>query len=387
MKTGNILKKAFAMLMAGGICLAACQKYELDVNFAAPEKVEGPNSVELDVTSSAPVVFTWNGGGAEDGGIVLYEVLFDTENGDFSNPVAVFKSDLGAMRQLSLTHSQLNIMAREAGVKPETTGKFRWTVRASKGGVVKMSGASANVSLTRGEGIDNIPSVLYLRGTATENNGAADLEFRTVEKGIYQIYTTFPKNGNIKFMGKAEGEGNEYFFSADASGKLKEDDTAMSVSKSSEVVRITVDFNTLAVKYDEIGTEVRLIWACNFDNVSVLKYTSNGRFSGEGDIKFVQSDRPDTNPPSWLGWVEERYYFIAQVNGGDMCWGRHDSVSAERPVGGEPASFYSLYEFAWSQWDHCWKMNGSLDMKHATITIDTNKDGLMLHTFTNIKSL
>ena len=30
-----------------------------------------------------------------------------------------------------------------------------------------------------------------------------------------------------------------------------------------------------------------------------------------------------------------------------MCWGRGDGVSAERPVGGEPASFYALYEFQW----------------------------------------
>jgi hypothetical protein len=70
-----------------------------------------------------------------------------------------------------------------------------------------------------------------------------------------------------------------------------------------------------------------------------------------------------------------------------MCWGRHDSVSPERPVGGEDPSFYSLYEFGWSQWDHLWKMSGSLDYKHATITIETNKDNLFMHTFTNITSI
>jgi hypothetical protein len=43
-----------------------------------------------------------------------------------------------------------------------------------------------------------------------------------------------------------------------------------------------------------------------------------------------------------------------------------------------------LYEFQWSQWDHLWKMKGSLDYTHATITIDTNSDGLMIHTFTNV---
>lgn len=70
-----------------------------------------------------------------------------------------------------------------------------------------------------------------------------------------------------------------------------------------------------------------------------------------------------------------------------MCWGRHDSVSPERPVGGEPLSFYALYEFNWSQWDHLWKMKGSLDRTRATITINTNADGLMIHTFTNVTPL
>ena len=69
--------------------------------------------------------------------------------------------------------------------------------------------------------------------------------------------------------------------------------------------------------------------------------------------------------------------WISTTSGGD-------DVSAERPVGGEPASFYALYEFQWTQWDHLWKMKGSLDYTHATITIDTNADGLMIHTFTNV---
>lgn len=155
----------------------------------------------------------------------------------------------------------------------------------------------------------------------------------------------------------------------------------------SEVVRLTVDFNTMKMTTDRIGRSVRCIWGATFENIAVLEYKGNGIFEGAGQIVFIDPSRPETNPPSWLGWTEERYYFIANVNGAEMCWGRHDSVSPERPVGGEPLSFYALYEFNWSQWDHLWKMKGSLDRTRATITINTNADGLMIHTFTNVTPL
>ena len=156
------------------------------------------------------------------------------------------------------------------------------------------------------------------------------------------------------------------------------------MNASEEVTRLTVNFNTMAMTTEKIGSSVRCIWGATFADIAVLQYVGNGKFVGEGDIRFLDPSKPETNPPSWLTYIEERYYFIAQVNGGDMCWGRGDGVSAERPVGGEPASFYALYEYQWSQWEHLWKMKGSLDYTHATITIDTNADGLMMHTFTNV---
>lgn len=375
------MKKIF---LAGALLLAmaSCQEtYELNTNFSEPTELNGPSNLILDVTSPTPVVLSWNGGGAEDGGIVLYEVLFDKQGGDFSNPLAVMKSDLGAKPQLSLTHAALNTMARNAGIKPEASGSLQWTVRASKGGVVKPCDKVGSLSVTRGEGIDNIPQKLYLFGSAAENAGQA---FRTVEEGVFQIFTEL-KDGEIKFNSEAAGNGFEYYI--DATDKLKEGSNSKAVAASSEVARVTVDFNTMSMKIDAIGAQVRCIWGATFNNIAVCNYIGNGRFQGEGDIVFIDQSRPESNPPSWLGWTEERYYFIANVNGSEMCWGRHDSVSPERPVGGEPASFYSLYEFGWSQWDHLWKMSGSLDLKHATITIETNKDNLFMHTFTSVRGI
>ncbi|MGM9739552.1 MAG: SusE domain-containing protein, partial [Candidatus Cryptobacteroides sp.] len=152
------MKKKLLFIAAAVLGIAAgCQKYELNTDFTMPTELESASNVILDVTSSKTVVLSWNGGGAEDGGILLYNVIFDKKGGDFSEPLATMPSDLGARNTLTLTHAQLNTLARKAGVKPNETGSFIWTVTASRGGVTKTYDGYADLSVIRGEGIDNIP--------------------------------------------------------------------------------------------------------------------------------------------------------------------------------------------------------------------------------------
>lgn len=381
------MKKILLFISIVLLTLTSCKDdYDFNPGFTVPTELSGPKSVALDVTSTVPVVLSWSGGKASDGGIVQYSVLFDKQGGDFSNPTATLPSDLGAEPQLTLTQSQINIIARNAGIKPEQTGTLIWTVVASRGGDVQRCASSSTIEVTRGEGIDNLPSALFLYGSATENGGQGGQQFRKVSDGVFRIYTKLTA-GNIEFRSSTSPDAFTYYIDQQNNGKLKEGPGTTTVDGKNDISRITVDFNTMSMIIDNIGSSVRCIWGATFDNIAVLQYKGNGNFSGDGDIRFIQQSRPETNPPSWLSWVEERYYFIAKVNGADTCWGRADDVSAERPVGGEPDSFYALHEFGWSQWDHLWKMKGGLDMTHATITIETNHNDLMIHTFTNTTSI
>ena len=377
----HLLSIAATVLLLCGSC---SDDYQLSTDFTVPSELSSPQSVELDVTSSNNIVLSWSGGGASDGSYVIYEVLFARKGSDFSGPVERIQSDFGAQPQLTLTHAILNSIARKAGIAPGETGEISWTVLASKGGDVKTADLSNNIEVTRAEGIDNMPDNMYLYGTGNESNGAEGSLFRTASDGIYVIYTLVSGSGDLELKGKTEEEEFNYYLDGNT---LKEGSGMINLAPNPNPYRITVDFNTLSVK-TEIISNVRCIWGASYDIIGTLSYVGNGNFSApDCAIRFLDPSKPESNPPSWLGWIEERYYFIATVDGADKCWGRMDGVSSERPTGGEPLSFYQVGEFIWDQWEHLWKMKGDLDNKRATITINTNKENLKVHEFSNITNL
>lgn len=368
------------------IALSCTPVYEFNTDFSVPTALESPAEVQINVASVDNIVLSWTGGGATMG-YATYEVLFDKAGGDFSNPIYRSLSDLGVENTLTLTHALLNTIARKAGIPAAQTGDVIWTVNASKGGEVKPSDLKKSISVTRGTGIDYSGNTLYLYGTASENEGVGALPMRNAAEGVFVIYTRFPVDGNIYF--KSSPDNNEFVCYSNDSNKMLEGEGAYQVSANSagELSRITVDLNTQTMSIDKIGL-VKAIWGATYNVIGTLEYTGNGLFKADNcTIKFIQSDRPDTNPPSWLGWIEERYYFIAVVNGKEMCWGRKDGVSAERPKGDESHEFYQIVENRWDQWEHLWKMKATLDLTTCTITINTNDEGLVTHSFSNVKPL
>lgn len=377
-----VLVFILALLMVG-----CKEEYAFDAEFTTPTVLNSPASVVIDVASPTNVILSWEGGAAAQG-YVTYEILFDKAGGDFSAPIYRSFSDLGVSPTFTLTHSTLNTIARKAGIGTSSTGNVIWTVTASKGGEVRTSGLTKEISVTRGAGIDYTGTTLYLYGTATENNGAGGQVMRRAADGVFIAYTKAAVNGNYYFKSSTT-DSEPFICYADETGKIIEGSGSYSVNANAEgeVYRVTVDLNTQKMTIDKM-INLKAIWGATFDVIGNLTYQGNGIFKADDcTIKFIMKSRPETNPPSWLGWTEERYYFIATMNGVEKCFGRRDGVSAERPLGTETPAFYELEEFAWSQWDHLWKMKGSLDLTKCTITVNTDKDGLMIHEFSNVVPL
>ena len=366
------------------ILVVSCkEEYVFNAEFTSPASLNSPAAVVINVASPDNIHLSWNGGGAASG-LVIYEVLFDKAGGDFSSPVYRSLSDLGVDTTFTLTNALLNTIARKAGIATASTGNVIWTVTTSKGGVVKKSDLSKTISVTRGNGIDYTGNTLYLFGTATENNGAGGQAMRKEADGVFVAYTKADAAGNYFF--KSSTAADAFVCYSDATGKIVEGTGGYDVTANAtgEVYRVKVDMNTQKLTIDRISN-LKAIWGATFDVIGALQYQGIGIFKADNcTVKFIMPTRPDTNPPSWLGWTEERYYFIATINGVDKCFGRRDGVSTERPTGNEASDFYELIEFPWTQWDHLWKMSGALDMTKCTITVNTDKDGLMVHSFSNI---
>lgn len=367
------------------VLLTNCEKqYEFSTGFTPPTDLESPLQVDIDVKSTENILLKWTGGGAEDGSYVTFEVLFDKTGGDFSNPAYRTLSDNGVGSVLTLTHATLNNIARKLEIRPGETGNIIWTVFASKAGEVKQSGVTKTISVTRGEGLE-IPATLFLYGSGSENEGQQGIEFRQESEGKFVLYTKVQGDGQL-ILRSAEGENAIQYYYAD--NKLMEGTQTISLSSNEHPYRITIDFNTLSLK-TEIISGIRAIWGATFETIGDLNYIGNGIFQAENsEIKFIQQDRPETNPPSWLSWIEERYYFIATIDGNDWCWGRKDAINPEIPPSeNESLSFYEIEEFQWSQWEHLWKMSGALDLKKCTIIINTNLENMIVHQFSDIVPL
>ena len=365
------MKKIITILSAMLAVATACQKhYELNTDFAMPTSLSSPSSVTLDVTSSSTVQLAWTGGGAADGGIVLYEVLFDKAGGNFSEPLTVMPSDLGAGQTLTLTHATLNTIARKAGVAPNQTGSFIWTVRGSKGGVSKTYDGYETLSVTRGEGIDNMPERLFVAGSAAKEAGQ---EFRVVEEGLYSIVTRLGA-GSLRFTSE---KGGGLVFHASEAGKLVEGegDYAVVEAPATGLARITVNFNTLSLKIESVEAQLHAAWEATGVDFAVLEYEGDGVFSGEGEAVFYGPGRDGT--PSWCSWVEERYSFLVEIDGVQKRWGSGFGGNSFTPDGTD--SFYYIYEFDKVDWDALWKMDHALDLKNVRVTVWTNKDNQFTH--------
>ncbi|MCF0175967.1 MAG: SusE domain-containing protein [Bacteroidales bacterium] len=382
------MKRLFTVLAAAA-ALAACTKtYEFNADFTVPTSLNGPDAVALDITSSETVVLSWEGGSAADGGIVLYTVLFDKEGGNFSEPVAVKPSDLGAGSTLTLSHAELNAIARSAGIKTESTGKLIWTVTASRGGEIRPVDLSRTLSVTRGEGIDNFPKTLFLKGAGSVGVGEKEgRAFRIVEDGVYQIYTKLA-NGPIYFESEPETASTYYH----RDGKLLEGNGNSSVETSGvgQVARITVNFNTLKVTQETIsGVRVAFNTGKFFADMvldnDVLSYIGEGVFfSSVGCDHFFHGWDWCAAPNAG----EERYTIYVDVDGREMEWGTTDSkYGASRPGLNYGIEYFELKEFEgrpdWGGNTRSFKFPSECENACFDITLYTNKDNRMYHQFTN----
>ncbi len=352
-------------LLAMVIAMVACEDEELShtqvtpvTNLFAPD-----DNAYMNLGAQSTAVFEWEAAKAEDNGVVLYEVVFDTEDGDFSEPLYTLPSDgNGLQRRLTLPFARLNEIARIAGIQPEETGKLKWTVLSSKGINVQEPMTSRMIEVERPAGFP-APDELYIAGSATE--GGEGLEnailMKKVDASTFEVYTKLTP-GEYYFASRKTGTPETYFIE---NGKLKQGETTTTVTEEG-VYRIRLDFPTATTEIAEIEA-VSLWFAPNDEFLFDLPYAGNGTWKIEdAPIEFRQE--------SW--GRDERYKFRFLVDDGSGTaeeW--YGSVNADnsRPDESTNDSYWFMVPIITNdRWNHSFKFATEVDNTQSDIAVIFN---------------
>lgn len=343
------------------------ENYKLETEFSKLGELLTPSSGEqllIDIENGSDVVFTWSEATSVDGGLVIYEVLFDEEGGDFSEPISTFLSKgNGGETYLDLQQVYLNIAASKAGIQQLESGNIIWTVRATSSfNQVLFSGQGA-INITRPEGLAVFPDYMYIYGSATEGNDASNgiafkqissrLPYDNIQPGVFESITKL-KSGDFFISNTndpAAPELTTYYVNGE--GKIRQSSVPTSLNIAEGVYRIRMDLAKSTITY-ELIENIELYILANGITKANFQYIGNHTFEAtDGFFDFLTPGAPEA--PSWLGWEEERYKFKFMIDGNVSYIGSYhnDALNASliagfdgfgsRPNGNEPSNYFSVF--------------------------------------------
>lgn len=369
----SILNK-LVILSFMAFAFAGCEKEELkDTRVTPVQTLYSPaadNAIVLQASASASVYFEWEPARAEDSGMVLYEVVFDEEGGDFSEPVYVMAADNnGAYNHATITHKQLNQIAALAGIESAQTGKLVWTVFSSKGINAVQANEVRTLEITRLAGFAEVPVDVYVTGAGSE--GGEDLAQASIMKSIapgeFEIYTRLAAGEDYYFTNAITGTPRQFYIE---DGLIKEGSTASTVNETS-VYRIRLDFNVGSVVMTEI-VDFELHFAPTDEFLFSLEYQEGGIFKASNQpIEFKQE--------SW--GRDQRYKFRMTIkdsegNEAHEWWGTLHTTDST-PTGNE--EYFHMTVVPESRWEDKWKMDAIMDMAFVDVIAYFTADGTYTH--------
>jgi len=354
------------LLMLVGL-LASCKKDDkaLDDTITPVSNYISPADntfYKLDPPSNAAVTFEWGQARAADGTLVLYEVVFDKADGDFSKPVySTVSGTNGLDTKLVLSHGDLNKIANLAGISSQSQGKLKWMVNASKGLTVMPAATARTMTVERPAGFSVIPGNLYLTGSGTEGGAtlAQALPFKRVAAGVFELYTKLSP-GEVKIVDATTGTPTAYYVDGT---KLLQGATATNPTTTTGVYRMTLDFNAGSAVLTEIQSVGLWISAQN-KVTATLPYVGKGVWQIENTpIEFFQF--------SW--GRDERYKFIFTEKdmAGTVTARQYGSPNVDNsaPTATTAAAYYTIVPVANDQWNNAFKFIGTADRKNVDILV------------------
>ncbi len=390
--------KKTILILAGVLALLLMPSCRKSANVAGP--LVKPASVlfpradyEVDLAKGLDVLFDWETSAT---GTVVYQVLFDKADGDFSKPVYVLSSDNNGFKpSLTLPATTLTVIAKLAGCTPGIPAPVRWTVRTYQGadyvdGV--QNGEIRNLMVIRANTIDPFPTTVQLKGTATEEGAAIPMNAALKigqKKGDLQ---TDRVRGAMECFTRLSA--GQYTVTDDLGrtfelmegGKIicHEEDEAVNENTAEGVYWIYMDFNTMSWSSKEVAA-VELWthpWKLAEEDTAPLTYAGGGVWNLTDYPWVVSGD----------GVNDTRYHFnVTFADGYHERWAYWDDDCRESGNPDANPIFMNIYRFAdgnWTDaWAHSWKTKGDSEGvdKLATFNLYMNNvhaaDYVHTHTF------
>lgn len=378
MKTILLNLVIFSSLMLG---FSACDDNDESVNLkvtAVKELYEPANgkTIVLQPSASASLYFEWEPARAADGGMVLYELAFDVEGGDFSTPIYRMPSDNnGGYHNATVSHALLNKICGFAGIESSATGKIIWTVFSTKGvNGVKAEGYRT-LQITRLSGFAELPVDVYVTGEATEVGAtlANAQVMKAVANGEFEIYTQLTAGKTYRFTDGKAGAPRQFYVD---NGVLKEGNSECTV-ETTGVYRIKLDFNSGSSVYTRV-TDIQLYF-CPTD-----AFLFSTTYQGHGIWKAF--NRPITFKQESWGRDERYKIMMTTVNSAgetvEEWWGTPNTDS--RPNADSPASYYFLYPVDNSQWNGKFKFASEMDNSLVDFTVFLQAENSYTHSIVKV---
>jgi starch-binding outer membrane protein SusE/F len=355
-------KISVGLLFVAALVVQNCTKEnELNLNLTDIGSLSNPADntfVQLKPSNltTGSVVFEWDQSRAEDGSLVLYDVVFDQAGGDFSKPFFITVSDgKGLQNKLTMPYSDLNNVAKAGGLDFFQKKKFIWTARASKGSNIKLAGQTRNIEIERPGGFTVIPASLFLTGTATESGStlANAVEMTRLSPGVFEVYTKLIA-GNYQMVDAISGTPKAFSVTVQEGANVLIPDGQTAFSGTPGVYRFTVNFNSISATSPKEIQRVGF-WLCAAnDTLATLKYQSRGLWqASDVTINLVN-----------FGWgIDDRYkYRLYLADGTTEFWG-YEGNDSPGPDGNYPSGFSATYNNAFNngpadnQYDYSWKFD------------------------------
>lgn len=352
------MKRILYLFMTAVLAFAAtaCESDDSDnrTEISTPELYFPRDQYAVELSSGLSVIFEWESSSA---GSVGYQVLFDSEEGDFSNPAYVATSDANGFEpSLELETATLSTIVSLCGGLPGQTTPVKWTVRTIQGLNQHVDAQNARTILVTRP--NPLPATLSLQGSASENQGEikfnAALPIGTTkgqhiadrEQGAMECFTKLSAGSfNVK-------DNLDRYYAIEEDGTLRCTYTEVTENSAPAegIYWIYINFNTM--KWSMKRIEKVEFWNRPWFGAASQEEMD---YMGNGVWEIVDFAWVVTNGSS----TDTRYYFIATYDDGSVeRWSFWDDDCRNNATPEADPKFYNIYRFTHSsigEWDHTWK--------------------------------